>query len=196
MQACGSAHPVLKPVPGSAQRTRLHVPLSSRRAAVQKRKQENVPLSPRRTAAQKRKQENFPLSPRRAAVQKRKQENFPLSPRRTAAQKRKQENVPLFPRCAAVRKRKQKNVPLPPRCTAALKRKQETRIFPCFPLFLCASSSGKPQLHAYARRFRPSSLSISVRIFRIALSVSSAVIVWSAARKESENAMFFLPAPT
>ena len=162
MQACGSAHPVLKPVPGSAQRTRLHVPLSSRRAAVQKRKQENFPLSPRRTAAQKR-----------------KQENVPLSPRRTAAQKRKQENFPLFPRCAA-----------------ALKRKQETRIFPCFLLFLCASISGKPQLHAYARRFRPSSLSISVRIFRIALSVSSAVIVWSAARKESENAMFFLPAPT
>ena len=145
MQACGSAHPVLKPVPGSAQRTRLHVPLSSRRAAVQKRKQENVPLSPRRTAAQKRKQENFPLSPRRAAVQKRKQENFPLSPRRTAAQKRKQENVPLFPRCAAVRKRKQKNVPLPPRCTAG---NPDFSVFPAFSLCFKLRKAAAPRLCA------------------------------------------------
>ena len=99
MQACGSAHPVLKPVPGSAQRTRLHVPLSSRRAAVQKRKQENFPLSPRRTAAQKRKQENVPLSPRCAAVQKKKAGKCPAVPkvRRCAKKKAGNPDFSVFP---------------------------------------------------------------------------------------------------
>ena len=109
MQACGSAHPVLKPVPGSAQRTRLHVPLSSRRAAVQKRKQENVPLSPRRTAAQKRKQENFPLFPRCAAVQKKKAGKCPAVPKVRRCAKKKAGNpdfsvFPAFSLCFKLRK--------------------------------------------------------------------------------------------